>query len=312
VQYGLSCFEGLKAFRGPDGRVHLFRADRHGERMAASCARLCLPPLPAPDFVRAVGAFVAANERHVPAHARGALYVRPTIAAAEEFLGVRPARRHLLSIVGTPVARPAAQPLSLWIERELVRAAPGGIGAAKTGGNYAAGLLGAERAKQRGLDQVVWLDAIERRFLAEAGVMNVFVVLGDEVVTPPLDGTILAGVTRASCLDLLRSFGVTARERPVALDELIAASRDGSLREAFGTGTAACVVPITRMVGETEDLRIPAGALAPRLREAIEAIQEGRAADPGGWRQPVSSVEVPRARSRDAARSAGGACDGAS
>src|SRR5690606_32239393 len=172
VQYGLSCFEGLKAFRGPDGSVHLFRADRHGERLAQSCARLCLPVLPPAEFVAHASAFVRRNAHHVPPHGQGALYVRPTLAAVEAYPGVRPARRHVFALLATPVPRPASRPMALWIEREYVRAAPGGIGAAKTGGNYAAGLLGAERARQRGFDQVVWLDAVQRRFVAEAGVMN--------------------------------------------------------------------------------------------------------------------------------------------
>src|SRR5690606_28538940 len=187
------------------------------------------------------------------------------------------------------------RPMALWIEREYVRAAPGGIGAAKTGGNYAAGLLGAERARQRGLDQVVWLDAVQRRFVAEAGVMNLFVVLGDEVATPPLDGTILAGVTRDCCLTLMREWKMAPSERAVALDELVSAQRRGELREAFGTGTAACVVRIERMVGDGEELVPTGGDLAARLRDAIEAIQEGRAADPFGWRQTVADARsVPR------------------
>lgn len=288
VQYGLSCFEGAKALRSPDGSVHLFRADRHGARMQASCERLCLPALPPAKFVEWTASFVQAQINHVPAHGQGALYLRPTIAAIEEYLGVRPAKRHLFGLVATPVPKPAAKSLSLWIEREFIRAAPGGVGYAKTGGNYAAGLLGAERAKQKGHDQVIWLDAIERRYLAEAGVMNVFVVLGDEVVTPPLDGTILAGVTRDCCLTMLRSWGMKVSERPVTVDELKQAHAAGRLREAFGTGTAACVVPIERMVGANEDLR-PAGVeLAPKLREAIESIQDGRKPDPWGWRQPVA------------------------
>lgn len=293
VQYGLSCFEGMKALRAPDGSVHLFRADKHAARMRASCERLCLPPLPEQQFVEHVAAFVRANESHVPACGQGALYLRPTIAAVEEFLGVRPATQHTFGLVATPVPKPASKSLQLLVEREFIRAAPGGVGFAKTGGNYAAGLLGSERAKQRGLDQVIWLDAIERRYLAEAGVMNVFVVIGDEVATPPLDGTILAGVTRDCCLTLLRAWGIKASERPIALDELVVAQHRGQLREAFGTGTAACVVPITRMVGADEELTPPAGPLAARLREAIEAIQEGRAADPYGWRQAIGSPVRP-------------------
>ncbi len=288
VQYGLTCFEGAKALRAPDGSVHLFRVDRHGARMRASCERLCLPVVPEAQFVEWTASYVHSQAAHVPAHGQGALYLRPTIAAIEEYLGVRPAKRHLYGLVATPVPKPAAKSLSLWIERELIRAAPGGVGYAKTGGNYAAGLLGAERAKQKGHDQVIWLDAIERRFLAEAGVMNVFVVLGDEVVTPPLDGTILAGVTRDCCLTMLRAWGMRVSERAVSVEELREAHAKGQLREAFGTGTAACVVPIERMHGAQEDLRPAGSELAPRLRDAIESIQDGRKPDLYGWRQPVA------------------------
>ncbi|MCC6669595.1 MAG: branched-chain amino acid aminotransferase [Planctomycetes bacterium] len=293
VQYGLSVFEGMKAFRGPDGKVHLFRPDRHAARMRASAERICLPPMPEQDFVAHVAAFTRAQEHLVPPHGQGALYLRPTLAAAEEFLGMRPATYHVFAILATPVPRPASKPIGLAIEREMVRAAPGGVGAAKTGGNYAASMLAAERAKAKGLDQVLWLDAFEHRYLEEAGVMNVFVALDGRVVTPPLDGTILPGVTRESCLALLRGLGVPVSEERIALDELVAAQQRGQLREILGTGTAACVVTIDRVLGGGIELRPTSTELAQRLRAALEPIQDGRAPDPHGWRVKVDAVRAP-------------------
>lgn len=288
VQYGFSCFEGMKAFRGPDGSVHLFRIDAHAARLRASCERLCLPVLPEATFIAHTARYVDACRSMVPEHGQGALYLRPTLAASEEFLGMRTSRAHRFAILATPVPIPAGKPLKLWVEREFVRAAPGGVGAAKTGGNYAAGMLGAERAKARGFDQVVWLDAPERRFLAEAGVMNIFVAIGDEVLTPPLDGTILAGITRSSCLALLRGWGVRVTERPIAVAELTAAKARGALREVFGTGTAACVAPIIRIGGDQEDLELPSGPIAVRLRAELGRIQDGSADDPHRWRTAVA------------------------
>lgn len=287
VQYGFSCFEGMKAFRGPDGSVHLFRIDAHAARLRASCERLCLPVLPEANFIEHAARYVDASRDMVPEHGKGSIYLRPTLAACEEFLGMRTARAHRFAILGTPVPAPAGKPLKLWVEREFVRAAPGGMGSAKTGGNYAAGMLGAERAKARGFDQVIWLDAPERRFLAEAGVMNVFVVIGEEVLTPPLDGTILAGITRSSCMALLQGWGKRVTERPIALAELTAAHASGALGEVFGTGTAACVAPIIRIGGEHEDLELQSGPIATRLRTELGRIQDGSGADPHGWRRVV-------------------------
>jgi branched-chain amino acid aminotransferase len=293
VQYGLSCFEGLKAFRRPDGAVHLFRADRHAARMVASAERVCLPPLPPGTFLRDVAAVVRAVDDLVPDHGTGALYIRPTIAATEEFLGIRTAKRHSFTIVATPSPRPSTRALGLAVERVMVRAAPGGIGEAKVGGNYAASLLAAERARASGLDQVLWLDAHEHRYLAEAGVMNIFVAIDGRVRTPPLDGTILPGVTRDSCLTLLREMGIAVAEEAIALDEVVDAHARGRQVELFGTGTAACVVPIERLALGTGELRPSGGDVAGRLRDALMAIQEGRAADRYGWCQ---RVERPAAR----------------
>ncbi len=209
--------------------------------------------------------------------------------ASESFLGVRPSTKHQLVILLSPVGAyfSTGRPLRLWAERERVRAAPGGLGAAKTGANYAASVVAAEHARARGFDQVLWLDAVERRWLAEVGTMNLFVELADRVVTPPLDDTILAGVTRDSALALLREWGVAVEERPIALQELAEASRAGTLRGLFGTGTAAVVTEVGEVAWDGGEARAEGGAVAARLKQAMTSIQRGQAPDPRGWRVPV-------------------------
>lgn len=289
LQYALSVFDGLKAFRDPSGSLRIFRLDRHARRMYESAERLAMPPLPVEDFMEACRVLVRAEEGSCPAHGQGAMYLRPTLVASESFLGVRPARRHQLVVLLSPVGSyfSSAGPLRLWAERELVRAAPGGLGAAKTGANYAASVLAAERARARGFDQVLWLDGPERRYLAEVGTMNLFVELEGEVVTPPLDGTILPGVTRDACLSLLRSWGVRVSERPISLDELAAADRAGELRGVFGTGTAAVISDVGEVTWDGFTVRPRGGEIAPRLRQAITGIQHGTAPDAQGWMTPV-------------------------
>ncbi|AKF08918.1 branched-chain amino acid aminotransferase [Sandaracinus amylolyticus] len=288
VQYALSVFEGLKALRGPSGALHLWRPEPHARRFAKSSERLTMPVLPEAAFLDACRAIVKAHEGWVPAHGKGSLYLRPTLYATEEFLGVRPSRTHQLAIVVSAVDAFYSSPLRLWAETEHVRAAPGGLGDAKTGANYAASLHAAERAKKRGFDQVLWLDAHDHDRLAEAGTMNVFVVIDGAVRTPELDGTILPGVTRDACLALLRARGVKCEEAPISLREVHEAAKRGALTEAFGTGTAAIVAPIAAIgsAAGVIELRAP-GEVATTLRAGLEAIQQGVADDPFGWRVPV-------------------------
>lgn len=289
VQYALSVFEGLKALRAPNGSVHLYRPDLHARRMIRSAERLTMPVLPESDFVAACAAVVRALESWVPAHGVGSLYLRPTIYATEEFLGVRPATTHRLAIIASAADAFYDHALRLWAETHYIRAAPGGLGEAKTGANYAASLLVAESAKKRGFDQVLWLDAIHHANLGEAGTMNVFVVVDGVVKTPELDGTILPGVTRDACLALLRAEGVPCEETTIPLQELVEAARRGALSEAFGTGTAAIIAPISAIGHEGGVIELPAapGPVAKRLKAVIEGIQQGRDADPFGYRVPV-------------------------
>jgi branched-chain amino acid aminotransferase len=292
LHYGQTAFEGLKAFRGAGGATRLFRPRDHARRLARTAARLCMP---APDealLVEGLKALVRADADWFPGTPGTSLYLRPLLIATEPFLGVRPARRYDLLVIASPVGGyfgPSARPLRLWVEKRLARAAPGGLGAAKTGANYVASLRAAEEAKARGFDQVLWTDAGAHRLVEEVGTMNLFARIGPAVVTPPLGDTLLAGVTRDTVLALLRDDGAAAQERPLSLEELEAAHRAGALAEVFGTGTAAVVAPVGELAWEGGGLRLPspAGGTGERLREQILAIQHGEAPDRHGWMEPV-------------------------
>ncbi len=293
IQYGLSIFEGLKAYRTTDGRLQLFRPDAHARRLAQSAVRLCMPAYDEKLLVAAMRAITRVEADMVPAADRGSLYLRPVLFASDEYLGVRPGNQHTLAILASPVDSyfgSEAKPLRLWAERELTRAAPGGLGSAKTGGNYAASLFAAQRAKHHGYDQVLWLDALEHRHLEEVGTMNLFVSLkspgGQTLVTPPAPphGTILQGVTRDSCLTLLREWGVPVQERDLTLDELLATAKKGELLEIFGTGTAAAVAPVGEVSWEGGHHVAPSGGpIADRLKAALTALHRGEAKDTRGW-----------------------------
>jgi branched-chain amino acid aminotransferase len=240
-------------------------------------------------FIDSVTALVRSDEAYVPEREDASLYIRPTLIATEPFLGVRPARQYLFFVIGCPVGpyyTEGFKPVSIWVEQELVRAAAGGLGAAKVGANYVASLYASERAKELGYAQVLWTDAVHHRFIEEVGTMNVFIRLRDEVVTPPLGGASLAGVTRDSVLTLIQEFGLRASERPISIDEVVEAHATGQLLEIFGTGTGAVISPVgklgmrdgTILVGNGE-----AGELSQRLYKELRAIQRGAVPDRHGW-----------------------------
>jgi branched-chain amino acid aminotransferase len=291
LHYGQALFEGLKAFRGVDGTVRLFRALDHCRRLNVGAARLCMPAIDPELMLQALQTVVHTDRDWVPASPGTALYLRPTMIATEGFLGVRAARQYSFFIIQGPVGsyygNAGLAPVKIWVEDRYVRAARGGLGAVKAGANYAASLLAAEEAKTRGYAQVLWLDASQHRELEEVGTMNLFVRIGDEVITPPLGGSILAGMTRDSVLTLLNHWGVRTSERTLTIDEIVAAHRAGTLREVFGTGTAAVISPVGELGGEAcgrlviNDHRV--GELSQRLYDAITGIQYGREPDPFGW-----------------------------
>jgi len=289
LHYAQSVFDGLKAFRGRGGQVRLFRPQKHIERMNNSAKRLCIPPLDPELALRSLVALVDLDRGWVPSSRGHALYVRPTIIAHEPFLGVRPAHSYLYFVILSPVGAyypEGMNPVKILVVDAYVRAVEGGVGAAKTSGNYAASLYAAEEAKHQGYTQVLWLDGVHRRYLDEVGTMNIMVKIGDEIATPPLTGAILPGVTRDSVLTLLREWGLRVRERQVSIDEVWAASKQGTLREVWGTGTAAVISPVGELSHKGERIVINGGRigeLTQKLYDAIVAIQYGEASDTHGW-----------------------------
>lgn len=287
VQYGFTVFEGLKTFRGPGGRAHLFRPHDHAARLRQSALRLGMPVVPDELFVEACRMASKIHEALLPPHGRGSLYLRPTITADEEALGFRVASRHRFSVVVTPSSEPVLKTYRLWAERELTRAAPGGIGAAKTGGNYAAGMLGLIKARERGCDDVCWLDSATHSKLGEAGTMNLFVEIDHRLCTPPLDGTILAGITRDTLMRLAKEDGVTVEERELPIEELVTLERAGRVGCAFGLGTAARLVRVRELVDGARSVIFKDVGRAEHYFRRLKAVQEGTVATHAEWRVAV-------------------------
>ena len=294
LHYAQAIFDGLKAFRGKDGRVRLFRPQKHLQRMNMSARRLCIPELDPELGLQSLVDLVRLEQDWVPSSVGTALYLRPTIIANEPFLGVRPAKQYLYFVILSPVGayyKEGMNPVKIRVEDKYVRAVEGGTGGAKTGGNYAASLLAAEEAHHAGFTQVLWLDGAQRKYVDEVGTMNIMLRIGDEVLTPPLStSTILPGVTRDSVLTLLREWGVRVAERPIAIDEVIDAAHRGTLREVWGTGTAAVISPVGELAYKGERLVIGSGGigeLTRKLYDAIVDIQYARVPDTRGWTVPV-------------------------
>jgi branched-chain amino acid aminotransferase len=288
LHYGQAIFDGLKAFRGADGRIRLFRAGDHANRLNRSGQFLCMPELDAAMVEESIRALVDVDQNWVPSKPGTSLYIRPTVIATERFLGVHPSRKYLYYVIVGPVGayyKEGMNPVKIMASEKYVRAVKGGLGAAKTAGNYAASLYAAEEAKKAGFTQVLWLDGVEHRYLDEVGTMNIMMRIGDEVVTPPLNGAILAGITRESVITLLRDWGLKVTERPIAIDEVIAAAKAGTL-EMWGTGTAAVISPVGELGFRGERHVINGGRtgdLTKRLYDTIVGIQYGTAPDPHGW-----------------------------
>ncbi|HEX3350909.1 MAG TPA: branched-chain amino acid aminotransferase [Acetobacteraceae bacterium] len=298
LHYGQGVFDGLKAFRGTDGRIRIFRAPDHAARLNRSCERLCIPQMDPDIVVDSIHALIEVDQRWVPSKQGTALYIRPTIISTEAFLGVHPSATYCYYIILSPVGPYYAEgmnPVKILASDKYVRAVQGGLGAAKTAANYAASIYGAEEAQRAGYTQVLWLDGVEHRYLDEVGTMNIMLRIGDEVITPPLSGTILAGITRDSALTLMRDWGLRVSERPVAIDEVLAASKDGRLAEMWGTGTAAVVSPVGELGYKGERVVINGGEIGPltkRLYDAIVGIQYGTAPDPHGWARPLGNRQA--------------------
>ncbi len=290
LHYGQTVFEGMKAYRQPDGGVALFRPERNAARMAKSCRRLALPEFPEDAFVEACELLVRQDQAWVPGGEGTSLYLRPFVWATEVGLGVRPSDSALFQLIASPSGNYFSGPLrpvSLWLSQEYVRAAPGGTGAAKCGGNYAASLVAQQEAISHGCDQVVFLDAVEHRWLEELGGMNIFLVMEDgRLVTPELSGTILEGITRDSIITLAQELGHTVEERKVDVDEWRKGAAEGSVVEVFACGTAAVITPIGALRwpgGEAVAGTGEPGEITMKLRGALMDLQYGRVPDTHGW-----------------------------
>ena len=287
--YGQALFEGMKAFRSQSGKIHLFRPEFNAKRMADGAERLCMPRIPIDLFLEAVDALVKVDESWIPKEKGTALYLRPTLIGTESFLGVRPSEKYLFFIISSPVGAyypEGFSPVKIWIEQNTVRAAQGGLGAIKAAANYAASLLASTQAKKMGFSQVLWLDAKERKFIEEVGTMNVFFCIGDEVITPLLDGSILAGGTRDCVTQILKSWNISVIERKISLDEVVQANKSGKLKEIFGTGTAAVISSVGELSNQDITIKInetKAGSLTQKLYSEITDIQYGLKPDIYNW-----------------------------
>lgn len=287
--YAQEMFEGLKAYRADDGRALLFRPDMNAKRAKATNERLCIPQIPEEDFVQAIKELVKVDEAWIPSKEGTSLYIRPFIIATDEFLGVRPSDTYLFIIILSPVGAyypEGLNPVKIWIEDDYVRAVRGGIGFAKTGGNYAASLAAQVKAHDEGYSQVLWLDGVERKYIEEVGAMNIFFKINGKVVTPMLNGSILPGITRNSTIELLKQWGIPVEERKISVDELLEAATSGSLEEVFGTGTAAVISPVGHLRFEDNVIQVQDGGIGPisqKLYDTIVGTQLGRIEDVNNW-----------------------------
>jgi branched-chain amino acid aminotransferase len=294
LHYAQEIFEGLKAYQHADGSVWTFRADQNAQRFARSARRLALPELSQADFLGSIEALIAADSAWVPSSGEQSLYVRPFMFASEAFLGVRAAHRVTYCCIASPAGpyfSGGVNPVKIWISTTYTRAAPGGTGAAKCGGNYAASLIAQAEAAEHGCDQVMFADAAVHEWLEELGGMNVYLITTDnELITPELSGSILEGVTRDSILELSKEFGLTPVERRIGVSELLDGIRSGTVSELFACGTAAVITPIGELHHHDDVYSVRAGEtgeITSALRKTLLDIQYGRAEDTHGWLQRV-------------------------
>jgi branched-chain amino acid aminotransferase len=298
LHYGQEVFEGLKAYYGRDGGIYLFRWQKNAGRMVNSARRLIMESPDEEFFGRAIKSLVLLDREWVPKDRACSLYIRPTLIATDPFLGVRPADEYGFFVICGPVGAyypEGFNPVKIWVSEEDVRAVRGGLGECKTAANYAHSLHAQHKAKALGYTQVLWLDAIEHRYVEEVGTMNIFFVLKDEVVTPPLAGTILPGVTRDSVLAICRRWGLPVNERAISIEEVVEGARSGDLVEAFGTGTAAVISPVGLLSYRGEEVLVSGnrtGELARKLYDYLVELQHGETEDVFGWVERIDRLDL--------------------
>ncbi|MBN2539872.1 MAG: branched-chain amino acid aminotransferase [Deltaproteobacteria bacterium] len=294
LHYGQEIFEGMKAYRGNDDSIYLFRPLENINRMNLSAERLCMPTIDSDLFMEALKKLVLLEKAWIPRGAGTSMYIRPTMIATEAALGVHASNRYLFFIIMCPVGAyypEGFSPTKIYVSEKYARAVPGGVGYCKAAGNYAASLYASREASEVGCAQVLWLDSRERKYVEEVGTSNIFFVIGDELITPPLSGSILPGVTRDSVIRLAGSWGVNVLERQLSMDEILSSNADGTLKEAFASGTAAIVSPVGKIHYRGKDHVIGDGNTGPlteKLYNEILRIQYGEKEDPFGWRVKIS------------------------
>ena len=291
--YGQEVFEGLKAYRTSDGAICLFRPEMNAKRANNSLLRLCMPRIDEDDFIDAIKSLVNTDKEWVPKSEGTSLYIRPFIIALDPNLSVNPSKKYYFIIIASPSGAYYAHginPVSIWVEDDYVRAVRGGVGFAKTAGNYAASLIGQNKAHEKGCEQTLWLDGIEKKYIEEVGSMNIFFKIDNKIITPMLNGSILPGITRDSIITLCKEFGYEVEERKISLDEVLEAGNNGKLEEVFGTGTAAVVSPVGELINKEQKLIInngEIGNLSLKLYETLTGIQYGKLEDKYNWRVKV-------------------------
>lgn len=287
--YGQAIFEGLKAYKGEKNQIYMFRPEDNLERMNSSALRMCMPRIPVDKVLKGIKALVYLDRDWIPSGDGATLYLRPTMIAVEPALGVRPSSEYYFFVIMSPVGAYYAEgfsPTKIWVTDKYVRAVKGGVGHVKTAGNYAASIMAAEEAHKAGYTQVLWLDACERKYIEEVGTSNIFFKIGDDLITPPLGGSILGGITRDSVIQLAKSWGINVVEKQITIDEVTKAIEDGSLLEAFGSGTAAVISPIGELCYQEQKYVVAdgkTGELSQRLFDGLQAIQNGTKDDPFKW-----------------------------
>lgn len=293
LHYGQTVFDGLKAYRTVNGTIALFRPDKYHARFNRWAARLCIPPVDKDLFMEAITELCKLDISWVPEKRGSSLYIRPFTFATDNFIGVHVSDTYLFMVITSPVGayyKEGLNPVKLITSGQYVRAVKGGLGEVKTAANYAASLLPAEEAQKKGFTQVLWLDALENRYIEEVGTMNIMFLFEGELVTPPLDGSILGGITRETVIEMARHWNFPVKERRIAIDEVFGRAKDGSLLKVFGTGTAAVISPVGWISHEDEMVTINGGkigAFSQRLYDEITAIQYGEKADPFGWHYTI-------------------------
>ena len=289
LHYAQEMFEGLKAYKTKEGKILLFRPDMNAKRTTKTNERICIPAIDEELFVEAIKAVVRVDADWVPEKEGTSLYIRPFIIASEPFLGVRAAKEYLFMVILSPVGayyKGGLTPTKIFVEDEYVRASMGGTGYSKIGGNYVAGLKSQEKAHDKGYSQVLWLDGVERKYVEEIGTSNAFFMIGDEVITAPLEGTILPGITRDSVIQLLKDWGIKVSERRITIEDIYKADEEGKLKEVFASGTAAVISPVGELCWKENKIVINGGEignLSQKLYDVLSGIQLGKEEDKFGW-----------------------------